>query len=198
MARMAPASTTHVDETFLGGKLLIATPAIGDPRFDRSVILICDHTPEGAMGIIVNKPADGLLLPDLFEQLEVEGSHPAPDRAVLSGGPVDKDRGFVLHTRDYANDEATLPVTDRIGLTATKDVLEAMASASPPQRSLLALGYSGWGAGQLDVELVANAWLVCDMDEDLVFDTDDADKWPRALELLGISPQHLSALSGHA
>lgn len=150
------------------------------------------------MGIIVNKPADGLLLPDLFEQLEVEGSHPAPDRAVLSGGPVDKDRGFVLHTRDYANDEATLPVTDRIGLTATKDVLEAMASASPPQRSLLALGYSGWGAGQLDVELVANAWLVCDMDEDLVFDTDDADKWPRALELLGISPQHLSALSGHA
>jgi len=195
---MAPASTTHVDETFLGGKLLIATPAIGDPRFDRSVILICDHTPEGAMGIIVNKPADGLLLPDLFEQLEVEGSHPAPDRAVLSGGPVDKDRGFVLHTRDYANDEATLPVTDRIGLTATKDVLEAMASASPPQRSLLALGYSGWGAGQLDVELVANAWLVCDMDEDLVFDTDDADKWPRALELLGISPQHLSALSGHA
>ncbi|WP_417488088.1 YqgE/AlgH family protein [Maricaulis sp.] len=195
---MAPASTTHVDETFLGGKLLIATPAIGDPRFDRSVILICDHTPEGAMGIIVNKPADGLLLPDLFEQLEVEGSHPAPDRAVLSGGPVDKDRGFVLHTRDYANDEATLPVTDRIGLTATKDVLEAMASASPPQRSLLALGYSGWGAGQLDVELVANAWLVCDMDEDLVFDTEDADKWPRALELLGISPQHLSALSGHA
>jgi len=187
-----------VDETSLGGKLLIATPAIGDPRFDRSVILICDHSPDGAMGIIINKPADGLLLPELFEQLEVEGSHPAPDRAVLYGGPVDKERGFVLHTRDYANDAATLPVTDRIGLTATKDVLEAMASASPPQRSLLALGYSGWGAGQLDDELIANAWLVCEMDEQLVFDTDDADKWPRALELLGISPQHLSALSGHA
>lgn len=195
---MAPASSTHVDETSLGGKLLIATPAIGDPRFDRSVILICDHSPDGAMGIIINKPADGLLLPELFEQLEVEGSHPAPDRAVLSGGPVDKERGYVLHTRDYANDAATLPVTDRIGLTATKDVLEAMASASPPQRSLLALGYSGWGAGQLDDELIANAWLVCEMDEQLVFDTDDADKWPRALELLGISPQHLSALSGHA
>ncbi|WP_323762137.1 YqgE/AlgH family protein [Maricaulis sp.] len=195
---MAPASSTHVDETSLGGKLLIATPAIGDPRFDRSVILICDHTPEGAMGIIINKPADGLQLPELFEQLEVEGSLPVPDRAVLAGGPVDKDRGFVLHTRDYARDETTLPVTDRIGLTATKDILEAMISASPPQRSLLALGYSGWGAGQLEDELVANAWLVCDMDEHLVFDTDATDKWPRALELLGISPQHLSALSGHA
>lgn len=198
MARMAPASTTHVDETFLGGKLLIATPAIGDPRFDRAVILVCDHTAEGAMGIIINKPAAGLRLPELFEQLEVDSSQPAPDGPVLVGGPVDKDRGFVLHTRDYANDEATLPINDHIGLTATKDVLEAMASDSPPQRSLLALGYSGWAAGQLDDELVANAWLVCDMDEQLVFETDDADKWPRALECLGISPEHLSALSGHA
>ncbi len=198
MATMAPASTTDVDETFLGGKLLIATPSIGDPRFDRTVILMCDHGPEHAMGIILNKPADDLRLPELFEQLGVVGSHAAPDQAVLMGGPVDQDRGFVLHTCDYSSDDATLPVCAQIGLTATKDVLEAMASKAPPRRSLLALGYAGWGAGQLESELAANAWLVTELDEQLVFDTDDAEKWPRALDLLGVSPEHLSALSGHA
>lgn len=195
---MRPGRSTDVDETFLGGKLLIATPSIGDPRFDRTVILMCDHGPEHAMGIILNKPADDLRLPELFEQLGVAGSHPTPDKPVLMGGPVDQDRGFVLHTRDYSTEDATLPVNERIGLTATKDVLEAMASAAPPRRSLLALGYAGWGAGQLEHELAANAWLVAELDEDLVFDTDDADKWPRALDLLGVSPEHLSALSGHA
>ncbi|WP_366946125.1 YqgE/AlgH family protein [uncultured Maricaulis sp.] len=195
---MEPARPTDVDETFLGGKLLIATPSIGDPRFDRTVILMCDHSPEHAMGIILNKPADDLRLPELFDQLGVVGSHPAPDKPVLMGGPVDQDRGFVLHTRDYSSDDATLPVCARIGLTATKDVLEAMASAAPPRRSLLALGYAGWGAGQLENELAANAWLVTELDEDLVFETHDAEKWPRALDLLGVSPEHLSALSGHA
>ncbi|WP_291844864.1 YqgE/AlgH family protein [Maricaulis sp.] len=195
---MEPATATDVDETFLGGKLLIATPSIGDPRFDRTVILMCDHSPDHAMGIIINKPADDLRLPELFGQLGVEGSRQAPDRAVLVGGPVDQDRGFVLHTRDYSTSDATLPVSARIGLTATKDVLDAIASADPPQRSLLALGYTGWGAGQLEKELAANAWLVAELDEALVFDTANDEKWPRALELLGISPEHLSTLSGHA
>ena len=104
----------------------------------------------------------------------------------------------MLHTRDYERDNTTLPVSARIGLTATQDVLEAMASTTPPQRSLLALGYAGWGAGQLDSELAANAWLVAELDEALVFDTDDADKWTCALDLLGVTPEHLSALSGHA
>jgi putative transcriptional regulator len=198
MSAMAPASTTDVDETFLGGKLLIATPGIGDPRFDRAVILICDHSPEHAMGIIVNKPVEGLRLPELFGQLEIDGGGPVPDRPVLVGGPVEPERGFVLHTRDYERDSTTLPVSAHIGLTATQDVLEAMASAAPPQRSLLALGYAGWGAGQLESELAANAWLVAEMDEALVFDTDDADKWACALDLLGVTPEHLSALSGHA
>jgi len=195
---MAPASSTHVDETSLGGKLLIATPAIGDPRFDRTVILMCDHGPDHAMGIIINRPAEDLRLPELFEQLGVEGGVTTPDMPVLMGGPVDQDRGFVLHTRDYASDEATLPINARIGLTATKDVLDAIASANPPQRSLLALGYAGWGPGQLEAELAANAWLVTELDETLVFDTDDAEKWPQALHLIGVSPEHLSALSGHA
>ena len=195
---MEPAVATDVDETFLGGKLLIATPSIGDPRFDRTVIVICDHSPEHAMGIIINKPADDLRLPELFEQLGVEGSRGAPDTPVLIGGPVDPDRGFVLHTRDYARADATLPVSPRIGLTATRDVLDAIASSQPPQRSLLALGYAGWGAGQLEHELAANAWLVTELDETLVFETANDEKWPRALDLLGVSPEHLSALSGHA
>ncbi|OLF80862.1 hypothetical protein AWH62_14180 [Maricaulis sp. W15] len=198
MAAMAPASSTDVDETFLGGKLLIATPSIGDPRFDRTVIVMCDHSPDHAMGIVINKPADDLRLPELFEQLGVDGIRPAPDTPVLIGGPVDQDRGFVLHTRDYSSLEATLPVSPRIGLTATKDVLDAIASSHPPRRSLLALGYAGWGAGQLEQELAANAWLVIELDETLVFDTGDADKWQRALDLIGVSPEHLSALSGHA
>lgn len=190
--------SNDVAERFLAGKLLIATPTIGDPRFDRTVIFMCDHSEEHAMGIIINKPVDGLRLPDLFAQLEVECAQPAPDKPVLLGGPVDRDRGFVLHSPDFNAEGSTLPVSGKIALTATKDVLEAIASATPPRRSVLALGYAGWGAGQLEDELAANAWLVAEPDEALIFDDEDERKWERALEILGVTPEHLSVMAGHA
>ncbi|WP_300552014.1 YqgE/AlgH family protein [Maricaulis sp.] len=195
---MTLSDDTHVADRFLGGKLLIATPMIGDPRFDRSVILMCDHSDEHAMGIIINKPVSGLRLPELFDQLGIETDITAPDRAVLLGGPVERDRGFVLHSNDFAADGSTLPVSEGIGLTATKDILEAIASDHPPRRSVLALGYAGWGPGQLEDELTANAWLVADPDEALIFSDTNDDKWEKALAIIGISPEHLSSLSGHA
>lgn len=195
---MTLSDDTHVADRFLGGKLLIATPMIGDPRFDRSVILMCDHSDEHAMGIIINKPVSGLRLPELFEQLGVESDASAPDRAVMLGGPVESDRGFVLHSDDFAADGSTLPVSEGIGLTATKDILEAIASDHPPRRSVLALGYAGWGPGQLEDELTANAWLVAEPDETLIFGDGNEDKWEQALAIIGISPEHLSSLSGHA
>lgn len=189
---------TDVDESFLNGKLLIATPSIGDPRFDRTVILMCDHSADHAMGIVINKPVEGLRMPDLFEQLGIEHAEGAPDRPVLLGGPVDRDRGFVLHSTDFRAEDSTLPVCDGILLTATKDVLEAIASTRPPRRSLLALGYAGWGAGQLEDELAANAWLVTDPDEALIFETEDTGKWEAALDRIGVTPEHLSIISGRA
>jgi putative transcriptional regulator len=195
---MDPDSPTNPDDRFLGGKLLVATPSIGDPRFDRTVILMCDHSPEHAMGIVINKPVEGLRMPELFAQLGIERPDDAPDKPVLLGGPVDRDRGFVIHTMDYTTEDSTLPVCAGLALTATKDVLEAIASCSPPRRSLLALGYAGWGAGQLEEELAANAWLVTEPDEALIFDSTAETKWERALDLIGVTPEHLSFLAGHA
>jgi len=189
---------TLTADRYLGGKLLIASPSIGDPRFDRTVILMCDHSEDHAMGIVLNKPVEGLRLPSLLEQLGIEGQASAPDRAVLVGGPVERDRGFVLHSTDFASDDSTLPISDTIGLTATKDALEAIASPKPPRRSLLALGYSGWGAGQLEEELAHNAWFVADLDEDLIFAESAETKWERALDLLGVDLERLSSLSGNA
>ena len=190
--------TDLLDDSFLGGKLLVATPSIGDPRFDRTVILMCDHSPDHAMGIVINRPVEGLRMPELFAQLGIDGVDAVPDRPVLLGGPVDRDRGFVLHSTDFHSSESTLPVSDDICLTATKEVLSAMVSLRPPRRSLLALGYAGWGGGQLEDEIAANAWLVTEPDEALIFDTPDAGKWEHALDLIGISPEHLSFLAGHA
>lgn len=186
------------DDRYLGGRLLIATPAIGDPRFDRSVILVCDHSPEHAMGIILNKPVKGLRMPALLEQLGVENSDAAPDLTVLQGGPVDRDRGFVLHTGDFDSLGATLPVAPDLGLTATKDVLTAIASDHPPRRVAMALGYAGWGAGQLDSELQDNAWLVVDPDEAMIFGEETEGKWEAALARLGVTPEKLSGLTGTA
>lgn len=178
--------------------MLIATPAIADPRFARTLIYMCAHSPEHAMGIVVNKPMSSLSLPDLLEQLGVTSAITAPDRPVLSGGPVDRDRGFVLHSADYHCDDATLDIAGGVGMTATKDVLEAITSEEAPRQAVLALGYAGWGAGQLENEIVDNAWLVCDPSEDLLFDLDFSGKWGRALASIGVSPEKLSGLRGEA
>jgi len=183
---------------YLTGKLLIASPAIGDPRFDRALIYVCDHDEEHAMGIAINNPVEDLRLPTLFDQLGIESDILVPDRAVLNGGPVDGDRGFVLHTSDFSHESATMRVSGDICLTATRDVLDAMASDHPPRRSVLALGYAGWGPGQLEDELQASAWLIADPDESLLFDDFFDNKWDRALEMIGVDPSRLSAISGHA
>lgn len=192
------ANETTFEPDYLTGKLLIASPLIGDPRFDRSVVLLCAHSDDAAMGIVINKPLGDLRLPTLFDQLEVRSEIEVPDRAVLFGGPVDRDRGFVLHSDDYSSAETTFGVGPGVGLTATKDILEAMASPTPPRRSTLALGYAGWTEGQLEDEIGANAWLVTDPDDDLLFGEDYDTKWARALKKLGISPEFLTASSGHA
>ncbi len=150
------------------------------------------------MGIVLNKQVEGLRLPEVFEQLGVETTDETIDRPVLLGGPVERQRGFVLHTNDFQTVDSTLAVTDHIGLSSTKDALDAMASSTPPRRSMLALGYAGWGSGQLEDELAANAWLVADADETLVFSDDIDGKWENALGTLGVTPEHLSGASGTA
>ena len=186
------------DSRGLAGRLLIATPVIGDSRFERAVILMCAHSPEHAMGIIVNRPIEALRLPELLDQLGVTKEENAPDRQVLNGGPVDVDRGFVVHTDDYACEEATLPVSEGLALTATRDVLEAMASPSGPREAVLALGYAGWGPGQLESEIQANAWLIAEADNEIVFSEDADEKWAAALARIGVTPAKLSSLSGQA
>jgi putative transcriptional regulator len=181
---MTRENTKVEDRGYLSGKLLIATPSIGDTRFDHSVVLMCDHTSEHAMGIILNKPVEGLQMPAVLDQLGVENANVAADFPVLNGGPVECDRGFVVHSNDYESEGSTLSINPH--------------SESPPRQSLLALGYAGWGPGQIESELVANAWLVVDADEDLIFDDDAPAKWEKALEKIGVSPEHLSSLSGSA
>lgn len=188
----------HMQTGYLGGKLLIASPLIGDPRFDRTVIYVCAHDAETAMGIILNRPLTGLRLPDLLEQLDVSGGADAQDAPVLEGGPVDRDRGFVLHTLDVDCGPATERVGPDLGLTATQEILVALASEAAPSRALMALGYAGWGAGQLEDEIGLNAWLVADADHSLIFDDQPDEKWARALSKLGVTPEFLTASSGNA
>jgi putative transcriptional regulator len=182
----------------LVGKLLIAMPGLGDPRFDRSVILICAHSAEGAMGLIVNKPAPDLSFSGLMDQLNIPRSEAGRDIRVHFGGPVERGRGFVLHSADYRAGRATMRVSGGFGMTATLDVLNALARGAGPQSALLALGYSGWGAGQLESEIARNDWLTAEAPADLVFQADDGGKWTGALKRLGIDPFTLSASAGRA
>lgn len=188
----------QMDPEFLTGKLLVAMPGIDDPRFERAVLYICAHTDEHAMGLAVNRPVEGLTVPDLLSRLGVASEIRLPNDLVLMGGPVERERGFVLHTDDYASEGSTIPIGAGVALTATRDVLEALAGRGPPRRSILALGYAGWGPGQLEREVRDNIWLVCDPDEALIFDDDHEHKWSRALGLLGISAAMLSAAAGRA
>lgn len=182
----------------LTGKLLIAMPGMGDPRFEHSVVYICSHGEDGAMGLIVNKPAD-LPVSALLSQLEIACRIPVvADSPVRFGGPVETSRGFVLHSADYDAHLHSMQVADGFSMTATQDILEDMAKGEGPERALLMLGYSGWGPGQLEEEIGLNGWLTADADPGLVFDTHDADKWEGALGTLGVDPLTLSASAGHA
>jgi putative transcriptional regulator len=182
----------------LGGKLLIAMPGMGDPRFDRSVILVCAYSDEGAMGLIVNKPAPDLNFAGLLEQLDIPRAPEGRDIRVHFGGPVERARGFVLHSRDYPAGPATMSVPGGYQMTATLDILEAIARGDGPEAALLALGYAGWGPGQLEGEIRRNDWLTAEARPDLIFSAQDSLKWTKALKTLGIDPLTLSPTAGHA
>lgn len=186
------------DRMNLTGKLLIAMPGMGDPRFEHSVVFICDHNRKGAMGLIVNKPAQDVRLADLFEQLSIEAEAPSGDEPVYFGGPVEGSRGFVLHTGDYSSKIQSLAISDQFCMTATLDVLEDIAGGHGPERSLMMLGYAGWGPRQLEAEIASNGWLTTEADAELVYDLDDSEKWGAALKSLGVDPLSLSAAAGHA
>lgn len=184
-------------ERYTTGKFLIAMPGMQDERFAQSVVYMCAHGPEGAMGLVINKPIDSITFPDLLSQLDINVPPAGQGIEVLFGGPVETGRGFVLHSPDYMHD-ATMVVGDDVALTATVDILKAIAEGAGPEQSLLALGYAGWGAGQLDDEIMANGWLSVDADPDLLFDTSLSLKWNRAMDKLGIDPLMLSDDAGHA
>jgi putative transcriptional regulator len=190
---------------YLDGQLLIAMPGMSDPRFDRSVIYLCAHSEQGAMGLIINKTTPMMSFGDLFAQLDITGDEATVEppaelmaQPVLFGGPVEQGRGFVLHTADYFTADSSLPVAGNIALTATVDILRAMASGKGPERAVLALGYAGWAPGQLETEIQSNGWLHCDADADLIFGDDVDEKYGRALRKIGIDPGMLSNEAGHA
>lgn len=190
---------------YLDGQFLLAMPGMTDQRFARSVVYICAHSSEGAMGLIINQPARKITFPDLLEQLElfkpdelIRLADPAEKMQVLKGGPVETGRGFVLHSSDFFIDNSTLTIDDAVSLTATVDILRAIARGHGPQQAVLALGYAGWSAGQLENEIQQNGWLHVPADPALLFDRDVESKWGRAIRLLGIDPAMLSGQAGHA
>lgn len=183
-------TANKLNQDFLTGQILIAMPNMGDPRFERSVIFMCAHDEDHAMGLIVNKPLADVELADLLEQLEIEAEDEADRTPVYFGGPVQTERGVVLHTLDYFL-ETTLEIATNVGLTATKDVLIDIGGRArnrpPPRRFLLAIGHAGWGAGQLEHEIAMNAWAHCPADEAIIFDGAAKGSWKRALAKLGVT-----------
>ncbi|MFN7192298.1 MAG: YqgE/AlgH family protein [Rhodospirillales bacterium] len=183
--------------TFFAGHLLVAMPSMSDSRFERSVIYMCAHNPDGAMGLVINRPFEQMSFPDLLEQLEIPSSPRTRQILLRSGGPVESGRGFVLHSDDYMHD-GSMRVMPGIALTATIDILKALAIGDGPQRSLLALGCAGWSAGQLEGEIQRNGWLTVPTDADLVFDQGLDTLWQRAIGRLGVDLSRLSGEAGHA
>lgn len=183
-------------EGLLTGQLLIAMPSMATPGFAQAVIFMCAHTPEGAMGIVVNRPLANPSFDELLEQLDVTPVPPARRIALLRGGPVDSARGFVLHTADWTG-EGSLVVDNTVALTASLDVLKIIAGGDGPRQGMLALGYAGWGPGQLDREMQDNAWLSAPADIGLVFDANHDTKWRRAMAILKVDPILLSGAAGH-
>jgi putative transcriptional regulator len=189
---------------YLDGQLLVAMPIMTDKRFAGSVIYMCAHSAEGAMGLIINQRASHISFSELMKQLSIvpDGSDDIEielaDMDVHVGGPVETGRGFVLHSADYYAADSTLPIDEGVSLTATIDILKAIAGGKGPDRAILALGYAGWRAGQLESEIAANGWLHCSADADLLFDRDLEQKYERALSKIGIDPSHLVSEAGHA
>ncbi len=190
---------------YLDGQMLVAMPSMGDDRFARAVIYVCAHSSEGAMGIIVNQPAPHISFPDLLVQLEVipaadliQLPSSAGDVKVLKGGPVDTRRGFVLHSADFFIENSTLPIDEGICLTATLDILKAIARGEGPASAILALGYAGWAPGQLEQEINQNGWLHCTADSELIFGQDTDGKYAKAMKKIGIDLGMLSSEAGHA
>ncbi len=204
-ARTSGEKAATREHPFLEGQMLVAMPGMEDQRFARSVVYVCAHSADGAMGIMLNRPARVRDFPDLLEQLKVIApkeriSLPAAAKEVqvLSGGPVQTDRGFVLHSADFFIDNSTLPIDDGVSLTATVDILRAIAAGQGPDRAVLALGYACWDAGQLENEIQHNGWLHCPADPAILFDHDLDSKYLRALRSIGIDLASLSATAGHA
>jgi len=194
---MAHADKDRTGFDSLSGQLLIAMPAMADPRFAQTVIYMCAHTPGGAMGLVLNRPLARPSFEELLTQLGISPRPPARQIRLVEGGPVEQGRGFVLHSQDWAG-EGSLKVDDSFALTASLDVLKAIAEGNGPKEGLLALGYAGWGPGQLDGEVAQNAWLSAPADAAILFDRDDATKWRRALAVLKIDPLMLSGAAGRA
>ena len=180
------------------GKLLLATPKMADFRFERSVILICSHSSNGAMGIIVNKPTLDWKFEDILKQLKINTKLSRPSQDVFFGGPVEYGRGFIVHSDDYEVPEVTVHIKENFRLTANADILCDMANGKGPKSSLLALGYAGWAPGQLEDELLSDSWLMCDPDSNLIFSENSENKWSAALSKMGVSPSHLATFSGQA
>lgn len=196
MARKSDPAPPTADQ-FLTGQLLIAMPTMADPRFAQAVIYVCAHTLDGAMGLVVNRPLTKPKFDDLLRQLEIEPVPPARRIRLCAGGPVEHARGFVLHTADWTG-EGSLKVNDALALTASLDVLKAIAEGGGPREGVLALGYAGWGPGQLEAEIQQNTWLSVPATERLLFGEDDDSKWRRALASMKIDPLLLSGAAGHA
>lgn len=188
---------TDAAALWLTGQILIAMPAMADPRFVQAVIYLCDHSAKGAMGIVVNRPLDNPSFEDLLRQLNIDPIPPARSIRLCNGGPVDNARGFVLHSADWTG-EGSLRVDDGFALTASLDILKAIAGGGGPKQGVLALGYAGWGPGQLDIEMQQNAWLSAPADPSVVFDAEHETKWRRALATMHIDPLLLSHAAGRA
>lgn len=195
----------QTDEGYLDGQLIVAMPGMLDDRFSRAVIYMCAHSADGAMGIVVNQPATNIRFPELLVQLDIinegQGIHlpqHAEDIVVLRGGPVETGRGFVLHSADFFIENSTLPIDEGISLTATLDILKAIANGAGPLSAVLALGYAGWAPGQLETEIQQNGWLNCPADSEIIFDTPTEAKYERCLRKLGVDPSMLSSEAGHA
>jgi putative transcriptional regulator len=193
-----PSSESLITQTnWLTGQLLIAMPTMADPRFAHAVIYMCSHGPNGAMGLVLNRLFGETNFRALLDQLNIKSSIQTPDLPVHFGGPVETGRGFVLHSSDYLR-EGTSRIDDTIHLSATIEILQAISDGGGPERAVIALGYTGWGAGQLDEEMKANGWLTAPADDAIIFDRDLDNKWERALAKIGISPVMLSGEAGHA